>query len=150
MQEQNVLLPDVESTKALGRQLALNWLKFEQQKPCLLLEGNLGSGKTTLVQGIAEGLEIFEPVTSPTFALAQHYRGLGGALTHLDLYRLEQPASADEVFCQEEEEAHEMGALMAVEWAERLSFKPQKHWMIYLELIDLNKPQAGRLARLKY
>ena len=59
-----------------------------------------------------------EPITSPTFALAQHYPQGEPKLVHLDLYRLEQPASADELFLQEEEEASATGALMAVEWPE--------------------------------
>ena len=75
------------------------------QGAILLLSGPLGAGKTSLVQGLAEGLGITEPITSPTFALAQHYPQGEPQLVHLDLYRLEQPASADELFLQEEEEA---------------------------------------------
>ena len=80
----------------------------------LLLIGPLGAGKTSLVQGLAEGLGIDEPITSPTFALAQHYPQGTPRLIHLDLYRLEQPSSADELFLQEEEEAIASEALMAV------------------------------------
>ena len=115
--------------------------------PLLLLRGPLGAGKTCLVQGLALGLGIDEPITSPTFALAHHYRGQRGAmptaLVHLDLYRLEQPAAADELFAQEEEEAQALGALLAVEWPERLSFVPQPCWCLQLELAG-----EGRLARL--
>ena len=150
MEEQNVLLPDLASTKALGMELALKWLEVPQPKPSLLLKGNLGAGKTSLVQGIAKGLGVTEQVTSPTFALAQHYKGIAGKLTHLDLYRLEIPASADEVFCQEEEEAEEIGAMIVVEWPERLSFNPQIHWKVYLELLNKNKPELGRLAIIKF
>jgi tRNA threonylcarbamoyladenosine biosynthesis protein TsaE len=76
--------------------------------PPTLRQGELGAGKTCLVQGLAMALGIDEPITSPTFALAQHYSGLGvdgrtHALVHLDLYRLEQPATAAELFAQEEE-----------------------------------------------
>ena len=113
MQQQSVQLGDTAATQDLGRRLALDWLALPQPKPILLLEGDLGAGKTSLVQGIALGLGIDEPITSPTFALAQHYRGQAGALVHLDLYRLEHSASADELFCQEEEEAQALGALMA-------------------------------------
>lgn len=105
--------------------------------PLLLLQGDLGAGKTCLVQGLAEGLGIGEPITSPTFALAQHYSGQradGGAtaLVHLDLYRLEDPAAADELFAQEEEEARSLGAVLAVEWPERLSFLPLPCWQVAL------------------
>ncbi|WP_255003094.1 tRNA (adenosine(37)-N6)-threonylcarbamoyltransferase complex ATPase subunit type 1 TsaE [Cyanobium sp. HWJ4-Hawea] len=116
----------------------------------LLLFGDLGAGKTCLVQGLAVGLGIEEPITSPTFALAQHYLATdaGGALVHLDLYRLEQPAAADELFAQEEEEALALGALLAVEWPERLSRLPQACWRIQLSLTDANDPDAGRVAEL--
>ena len=78
MQEPYVHLPDLEATKCLGVQLALNWLLMPEPKPILLLEGDLGAGKTSLVKGIAQGLKIDEPITSPTFSLSQHYRGLLG------------------------------------------------------------------------
>ena len=141
-------LVDAAATKLLGKQLALKWLALREAKPILLLEGNLGAGKTTIVQGIANGLEIDESITSPTFALAQHYSGQAGALVHLDLYRLEIPASADELFCQEEEEAQALDALMAVEWSVRLSFKPRNAWVLRLDWLDQDNLEAGRLAKL--
>ena len=158
-------LADAAATRALGRQLAARLLEVQgaaaaistapnQPSPTappthqlLLLRGELGAGKTCLVQGLAEGLGIVEPVTSPTFALAHHYRGQLGsvatALVHLDLYRLEQPAAADELFAQEDEEARDWGAVLAVEWPERLSFRPEPCWWLELELAG-----SGRLARL--
>jgi tRNA threonylcarbamoyladenosine biosynthesis protein TsaE len=118
-----------------------------------LLQGELGAGKTCLVQGIAAGLGISEPITSPTFALAQHYGGVlpdgtPTALVHLDLYRLEQSAAAEELFAQEEEVADELGALLAVEWPERLSAPLPQAWRVELELTDPRDPEAGRVARL--
>ena len=136
-------LRDAAATRALGEALA------HQLSPgsILLLLGDLGAGKTCLVQGLAVGLGILEPITSPTFALAQHYQtSHGRALVHLDLYRLEQPAAADELFAQEEEEALALGALMAVEWPERLSLLPQEAWQLRLDLVDAADPEAGRLA----
>ena len=115
---------------------------------CLLSHHQEGLGATRRIQ--TGNSSVTEHVTSPTFALAQHYKGIAGKLTHLDLYRLEIPASADEVFCQEEEEAEEIGAMIVVEWPERLSFNPQIHWKVYLELLDKNKPELGRLAIIKY
>jgi tRNA threonylcarbamoyladenosine biosynthesis protein TsaE len=105
------------------------------------------------VQGIAAGLGIAEPITSPTFALAQHYSGsrsdgTSTALVHLDLYRLEQPAAAEELFAQEEEAAAELGALLAVEWPERLRVLPPQAWRLHLELADPSNPDAGRRAWL--
>lgn len=149
-------LADAAATAALGRWLAVRLMAASASAspapaPVLLLQGDLGAGKTCLVQGLGEGLGISEPITSPSFALAQHYRGgplpdgranpIG--LVHLDLYRLEQPAAADELFAQEEEEARELGALLAVEWPERLSFAPEPAWRLHLGIEG-----SGRRARL--
>ena len=71
----------------------------------VLLKGPIGAGKTSFVQGIAEGLSIPEDITSPTFALSHHYNSGKIPLIHLDLYRLESISSAKEVFFSEEEEA---------------------------------------------
>ena len=150
MESRDVLLADAAATQALGRELAQHWLALPQgERPILLLQGDLGAGKTCLTQGLAAGLGIDELITSPTFALAQHYSGRAGSLVHLDLYRLEQAAAADELFAQEEEEALALNALMAVEWAERLSFVPEGAWRVGLELLQPDAPEAGRRALLR-
>jgi len=148
------------ATAALGKELARELLALwasgppPAAVPMLLLSGDLGAGKTSLVQGLAEGLGIGEPITSPTFALAQHYEGrlaegTPTALVHLDLYRLEQGAAADELLIQEEEEAQALGAVMAVEWPGRLSFVPDGAWQVELELTCPTDPELGRLARIR-
>ena len=144
-----VQLSDASATRVLGADLAHRWLALPAaQRPLLLLQGDLGAGKTCLVQGMAQGLGIAEAITSPTFALAQHYQGSSGALVHLDLYRLEQAAAADELLAQEEEAAQELGALLAVEWPERLGTVPEPCWRVELDLLDPHNPEQGRLARL--
>ena len=142
-------LADAAATAALGAELAARL----PSGATLLLRGDLGAGKTCLVQGLAAALGIREPITSPTFALAQHYGGQrpdgsATALVHLDLYRLEEPASADELFAQEEEEARALGALLAVEWPQRLSLVPAWAWQLELVLSDRLDPEAGRLGWL--
>ena len=132
-------LETLETTRALGRALA----RELPSGAILLLSGPLGAGKTSLVQGLAEGLGISEPITSPTFALAQHYPQGTPQLVHLDLYRLEHPAAADELFLQEEEEARAAGALMAVEWPERLGLELPEAWRL-----ELRHQDEGRLAQL--
>jgi tRNA threonylcarbamoyladenosine biosynthesis protein TsaE len=147
--EPTVMLADAQATRALGSRLAQQWLVLPPpNRPLLLLQGDLGAGKTCLVQGLAAALGIDEPITSPTFALAQHYQGENGALVHLDLYRLEQSAAADDLLAQEEESALELGALLAVEWPERLSLLPQPRWLLQLTLVDPQNPEAGRRADL--
>ena len=155
MDSRCVVLADAAATAALGAELAGLWLQLPSagSAQILLLEGNLGAGKTSLVQGIAAALGIEEPITSPSFALAQHYsgscRGRSTALVHLDLYRLEQPAAAEELFAQEEEEAQALGALLAVEWPGRLPVEPEGAWRVELQLLDPLEPEAGRRAVLR-
>ena len=132
-------LETLETTRALGRLLA----RELPTGAILLLSGPLGAGKTSLVQGLAEGLGISEAITSPTFALAQHYPQGKPQLVHLDLYRLEHPPAADELFLQEEEEARAAGALIAVEWPERLGLDLPEAWRL-----DLRHQDQGRLAQL--
>ena len=132
-------LGSLASTQSLGQHLGGHL----PAGSILLLKGPLGAGKTSMVQGLALTCGITEAITSPTFALAQHYPDGNPPLVHLDLYRLEAPGSADELFLQEEEEARAMGALMAVEWPERLSLALPEAWR--LELCHIGE---GRRAQL--
>lgn len=105
----------VEATREIGRGLG------RELRPdgCLLLFGDLGTGKTTLVQGVAEGLGLDpEAVQSPTFTLLAEHRGAGATLLHLDLYRIEPGDAAQAGF----EEVLLGAGVKAVEWAERLPF----------------------------
>jgi tRNA threonylcarbamoyladenosine biosynthesis protein TsaE len=104
-----------EETIALGRELA-STLKAVR---LVLLRGDLGAGKTTLVKGIAEGLETAkqDDVTSPTFTLVHEYRGPEIAVYHIDLYRIEtlrelETLGIDELLA-------EPGNLVLVEWGEK-------------------------------
>ena len=126
--DETFALVDAEATRRFGAELA----KHLPRGAILLLQGDLGAGKTCLVQGMAEAMGIDEPITSPTFALAQHYLSGRQPLVHLDLYRLETPGSADELFLQEEEEARAIGAVLAVEWPERLSINLPEAWKLFL------------------
>ena len=117
-------LSDLGDTMRFGENLT----KIYPTINLLLLTGPLGAGKTSLVKGIAIGIGIKEPVTSPTFALAQHYLNGNRPLVHMDLYRLENPALANELFLQEEEEANSINALLIVEWSERLSLSLPEAW----------------------
>ena len=95
--------------------------KFSQKlnsQSIVLLQGPIGAGKTSFVQGIAKGLSISEDITSPTFALSHHYNSGKSPLIHLDLYRLKNISSAKEVFFSEEEEAIQRQAILVIEWPE--------------------------------
>ena len=109
----------------------------------LLLSGDLGAGKTTLVQGIGEGLNISEPIVSPTFTLIVEYLEGRIPLYHLDLYRLDPPqvpGVTPEIYWEGIEV--EPG-IMAIEWAERLPYLPED----YLQ-INLTYQQESRWAEL--
>lgn len=135
-------LDDLEATRSFGDSLARDLTPGA----ILLLHGPLGAGKTSMVQGIAAALGIDEPITSPTFALAQHYPQGKPPLIHLDLYRLDQSAAADEIFLQEEEEARSLGALLAVEWPERLSLRLPEAWCLHLSHLDGGRRQVQLIA----
>ena len=130
-----------ESTVSLGTRLTKKFPNLS----ILLLNGPLGAGKTTLVKGIAKSLSIKEPITSPTFPLAQHYPSGSPPLIHLDLYRIEETGAANEFFLQEEEESQAMGALMVVEWPERLSLAMPDAWRGKLEYSSGNKTRFFQL-----
>jgi tRNA threonylcarbamoyladenosine biosynthesis protein TsaE len=85
----------------------------------IALTGDLGSGKTVFVQGLAKGLDVSEQyyITSPTFTLINEYPGRH-PLLHVDLYRIEHLDELGEI---ELEEVLEQNAVIAVEWAEKLS-----------------------------
>lgn len=85
-----ILTSSAEETIAIGEQLA----KALAPDTSLALYGDLGVGKTTFVKGIAKGLNIEKPITSPTFNLFSIYKG-EKQLVHLDAYRLSPEQSVD-------------------------------------------------------
>jgi tRNA threonylcarbamoyladenosine biosynthesis protein TsaE len=123
-----IFLADAEATRSLG-------LSLGQSLPAgsvILLEGDLGAGKTTLVQGIGEGLGITDSIVSPTFTLINEYLEGRLPLYHLDLYRLEpEEVKALNLESYWEGVEFELG-IVAIEWAERLSYKPQAYLSICL------------------
>ena len=82
-------------------QLGSDFARGLNPKSVILLQGPIGAGKTSFVQGIAIGLSISEDITSPTFALSHHYNSGTIPLIHMDLYRLENSLTAKEFFISE-------------------------------------------------
>ena len=113
-------------TRRLGARLGL----LLRAGDIVLLSGELGSGKTCLVQGIARGLGVTAPVTSKSFVLLGEYEGRL-RLYHADLYRLEEPAQAEELALTE----YSAPGVLVVEWADRAwEVFPPEHLLVRLEI----------------
>lgn len=104
--------PSPETTASIGEAVG----RVLQEGDVVLLSGALGAGKTVFVQGLAVGLGISEPVTSPTFVLVRPYVGRV-VMHHADLWRLD---TAEEIAALDLEETLDLGGAVAViEWGER-------------------------------
>ena len=121
-----MFIENLTETLNLGGKLS----KKLNAQSIVLLKGPIGAGKTSFVQGIAKGLSISEDITSPTFALSHHYNSGKIPLIHLDLYRLENIASAKEVFFTEEEEALQNQAILVIEWPELIEPFIKNFWKV--------------------
>jgi tRNA threonylcarbamoyladenosine biosynthesis protein TsaE len=84
----------------------------------IAITGDLGSGKTIFVKGLAEGLSIHDHITSPTFTLVHSYEGLNTTLHHFDVYRV---SDEDELFEIGFYEYLYSGDICVIEWAELIS-----------------------------
>ncbi len=99
---------------------------------CILIEGVLGAGKTTFVQGLARGMGLSAPVTSPTFVLVHEYREGAKRLYHLDPYRLD---STEEIADLGFDELVDAGTVV-VEWAGRLGpLTPEEHLKVLIRIL---------------
>lgn len=100
----------VEETHALGLQLA----KHLTPGDVVILDGPLGAGKTTFTQGIAAGLDVRGPITSPTFVIYRIHPNneAGPALIHLDAYRLNSLAEVDDL----DLDSNLYNAVLVAEW----------------------------------
>jgi len=122
-----------QQTEALGAALG----RAMQPGDVIALNGDLGAGKTCLARGVARGLGIEEPVTSPTFILIAEYRTARGfPFYHADTYRLETaPAAAAQAIGLDELLAGD--GVAVVEWAERIApLLPPDHLAITLTALD--------------
>jgi tRNA threonylcarbamoyladenosine biosynthesis protein TsaE len=122
-----------EQTRRLGARLGQLLTGGE----VLCLTGELGTGKTVLVQGIARGLDVTDRVTSPTFTLVNEYRGGRLDLYHVDLYRIVDAKAAlafglDEYLYGD--------GVCVIEWAERVrDLWPEEYLLVGLRHIDETK-----------
>jgi len=140
-----------EATQAWGNQLA----HILKGGDVLALVGDLGSGKTTLVQGIAAGWGYKRRANSPTFALVNEYASRRGPLLHMDMYRL----SRDELGAFPLEDYLDRNTVCLIEWADRIQPRwPAETLEIHLQtlssvtrrvkIVSTSKTWQKRLARL--
>lgn len=130
-----------EETRALGERLG----RMAAIGDVLCLRGELGAGKTVLAQGVAAGLGVREPVSSPTFNLLQEYAGRL-PVYHLDAYRV---ASPDELIDLGFPELWDAGGFVMIEWPERIAFAlPATRLEIHLAVSPAGEPEQRRRLTL--
>ena len=124
-----------EETIALGRSL----VELLIPPKLVVLRGDLGAGKTTLVKGIAEGFQAAssEDVTSPTFTLVHEYRGPKATVYHIDLYRVD---TARELETLGLDDLMVEGSVLLLEWGDKFArFQRERDVEIVLERISENE-----------
>ena len=127
--EHGITTRSPDETRELGAHIA----RELEEESVIALEGDLGVGKTTLVQGIARGLGIQRNITSPTFTLYAIYHG-DRTLVHLDAYRLDDAARVDELLI---EDFLKPPYCLVVEWPSRISaWMPGRSRTLELGIIE--------------
>jgi len=124
-----------EETIALGRELAA----LLAPPKIVLLRGNLGAGKTTIVKGIAQGFEAAEEedVTSQTFTLIHEYRGPKATVFHIDLYRVDTQRELETLGLDDLISDH---SVLLIEWGEKFArFETGRDVEIVLERAGENE-----------
>ena len=124
-----------EETIALGRELA----SVLVPPKIVVLQGDLGAGKTTLVKGIAEGFHAasHDDVTSPTFTLIHEYRGPTASLYHIDLYRIDTPRELETLGL---DDLMTDKSVLLIEWGEKFPrFQKERDVEIAIKRISENE-----------
>lgn len=133
-----MILKGVNATQKLGRFLGSKLVAYD----VLALNGDLGTGKTTFVKALAEGMGLDSDVTSATFTIVNIYEG-DPSLYHFDVYRLKDE---EEFFEMGGEELLDDGSVCAIEWADRIEGSlPEEYLILNFERID----ETTRLIAVK-
>ena len=123
-----VISNSAAETRRLGERLARRLKKGD----VVLLQGELGAGKTCLAQGIGRGLRVAEPVKSSSFVLVNEYHGRL-PVYHADLFRLNDPLEVAELALEENAAA----GLLLVEWPDRAPQElPAEHLLLRFDILD--------------
>jgi tRNA threonylcarbamoyladenosine biosynthesis protein TsaE len=130
-----IVTHSADETISLGRTLA----GFLAPPTLVLLRGDLGAGKTTLVKGIAAAFAAAseEDVTSPTFTLVHEYRGPHANLFHIDLYRIDTPRELETLGL---DDLRSDNSILLIEWGEKFpGLIEQRDFEIALERVGENE-----------
>jgi tRNA threonylcarbamoyladenosine biosynthesis protein TsaE len=131
-----IITHSAEETIAFGRTLA----GLLVPPKLVLLRGDLGAGKTTLVKGIAGAFAAAaeEDVTSPTFTLIHEYRGPKATLYHIDLYRIDTPRELETLAL---DDLRSENAILLIEWGEKFS------WLAMERDVEISFERNGETDR---
>jgi len=140
------LTKSADETIELGKKIGA----FLLPNDVIALIGPLGAGKTTFIQGIAEGIGVKDYVTSPTFIIINEYQG-HLPFYHVDLYRLDEVKDIEDLGI---EEYFNRGGVCVIEWAEKLKdLLPANAERIKIEVVSENERKicvsSGLAARLR-
>lgn len=136
-----------KETQKIAANLARKIVKLKPQKhACVFaLEGELGAGKTTFIQGFAKALKIKQRITSPTFVLMRHYKlriGNCKLLVHIDAFRLKDWHDLASLGIKDI--LADPGNIVLIEWAERIRpILPQKRTKIHIDHLDQTTRQIS-------
>lgn len=125
-----MIVKNAESMRLLGEKIA------KGLRPPVVIEliGDVGVGKSTLVQGIARGLGVKEKTTSPSFTLVKEYIGSKYNLAHYDFYRLDDPGILAEDL---DEKIQDPNTITVIEWGQSIkNFMPTGHIIINIKYLD--------------
>ena len=127
-----------DETQALGQKLASRLAPGD----VIAYFGDLGAGKTAFTRGLAQGLGITDPVTSPTYTIVNEYLSGRIPLFHFDMYRL---SSSDELFDISWEDYLSRGGVCAVEWSENVEDALQDAIRVTIEK-DADEPDTRHIT----
>ena len=136
----NYLTNSYKQTQKLGEKLAKTLLKKDAGKSAVVLglQGDLGGGKTTFLQGFAKGLGVKEKILSPTFVIMKRFKNF----YHIDCYRIKNEKDILELGF--EEIISDSKNIVAIEWPERIKKRlPKSIIIIKFDFIDKNKREIA-------
>jgi len=143
---EKIITSSIEETQSIAEKLAKDVLVNPQKDSAVVfaLEGDLGAGKTTFMQGFAKGLGVDEKILSPTFVIMKHFKILKNKnyqnFYHIDCYRLNSDQDAQELGLKEILKDNKN--IVAIEWPERIKdILPQNITTIEFEVVSENKRQ---------